>query len=688
MLMMIGMVTGRWLDVEPSSMISDGVDHDRSNHENPTSYLRMGSSMLYADERCQSIYGFLPCADTMPEGVFLMIMYTYLLMLGEDWIRKGSQALFLLLGDKAVGASVFQVLMALPRIVFVIVGGVLSTESAAEYQVAFGVSMYAGSTLITLTLIWGFQIILSRDKLRGKGSLPGCEHQEDTQTNSWSLKHILSILNDTGVNIDKETGDIAVIMLLSLIPFATIELVAIINSPIIILFALIVSGVSLLLYFAYQIGNPWIRHRSLAYLKQENLRNRFFYHVQRLAEDDLVDEHGKPNFKAFESVFARADVDNDGYISRDELENLIEKVFELEKDNISKEYAKAEILTHFDDDNSGMINWSEFTKGCSKWLQKWKSVAIGSNSVSTNLWKQVEKVAIRNKRADLTQIEKIMPRILKQVLEEHELVTPNGEPDREKIERLFSQYDEDSDNEIHRHELKKFIETLHFGVSLDHDTVLEEMIKDFDNDSNRTIEKHEFVEGFIKWIDRAINYDPSIKDPKHAIAKFEEDSWAEIDEPMNTVKPKASFVYVIFGILVMYLISGAFMQSILQFSNAAQIPFLLTSFVVSPIAMNARMVVTALLVTRPHVSKNASLTFSQIYGGLVMNNLLGLLTLLITVYMKGLSWTYSSEVLSIMIPSAIVGLFALKRDTYPLWASILAMLLYPISICIYYVLNS
>lgn len=78
----------------------------------------------------------------------------------------------------------------------------------------------------------------------------------------------------------------------------------------------------------------------------------------------------------------------------------------------------------------------------------------------------------------------------------------------------------------------------------------------------------------------------------------------------------------------------------------------------------------------------------QIYNGLVMNNLLGLLTLLAIVYIKELSWTYSDEVLTIMIPCAVVGLFALKRDTYPLWASISAMLLYPIYVFLYCVFGS
>lgn len=87
---------------------------------------------------------------------------------------------------------------------------------------------------------------------------------------------------------------------------------------------------------------------------------------------------------------------------------------------------------------------------------------------------------------------------------------------------LFSQYDKDNNNEIHRDELKQFIETLQFGIPLDHDRVLDQLVKDFDDNSNHTVDKKEFVNGFIRWIKKAINHDPSIKDPIEAIAKFEE----------------------------------------------------------------------------------------------------------------------------------------------------------------------
>ncbi|KAI3739931.1 hypothetical protein L2E82_30345 [Cichorium intybus] len=92
MLLIICRVNGRWLeaDTHSTSMISDGVPG--SAYQKPPD-LRMvvsnsleSTTTLYDEKRprCHSIYGFLPCADTMQEGVFLMLMYTYLMMLGEE----------------------------------------------------------------------------------------------------------------------------------------------------------------------------------------------------------------------------------------------------------------------------------------------------------------------------------------------------------------------------------------------------------------------------------------------------------------------------------------------------------------------------------------------------------------------------------------------------------------------------
>lgn len=81
---------------------------------------------------------------------------------------------------------------------------------------------------------------------------------------------------------------------------------------------------------------------------------------------------------------------------------------------------------------------------------------------------------------------------------------------------------------------------------------------------------------------------------------------------MKMGRPKAVILYVVFGVGIIYLISGAFIQSVIQFSNAARIPFLFTSFVMAPLSMNTKMIIMALLDAGPRVSKNASLTFSEV----------------------------------------------------------------------------
>lgn len=76
----------------------------------------------------------------------------------------------------------------------VAVAGIFSTNEAAQNQVAFGLRMYAGSTLITLTLLWGFCIMLNYEKLPEKKQISVNAHQESS-TKYLPLREKLSILN-------------------------------------------------------------------------------------------------------------------------------------------------------------------------------------------------------------------------------------------------------------------------------------------------------------------------------------------------------------------------------------------------------------------------------------------------------------------------------------------------------------
>lgn len=68
-----------------------------------------------------------------------------------------------------------------------------------------------------------------------------------------------------------------------------------------------------------------------------------------------------------------------------------------------------------------------------------------------------------------------------------------------------------------------------------------------------------------------------------------------------------------------------------------------------------------------------------------MNNIMGLTALLAIVYIKGLKWDYSAEVMTILVVCGIIGILAFSQTAYPLWNCLLGFFLYPFSLLMYYV---
>lgn len=70
-----------------------------------------------------------------------------------------------------------------------------------------------------------------------------------------------------------------------------------------------------------------------------------------------------------------------------------------------------------------------------------------------------------------------------------------------------------------------------------------------------------------------------------------------------------------------------------------------------------------------------------------MNNMMGLCTFLALVYIRDLSWDVSAEVLAVLLVCSAMGLFTSFCSKFPLWTSVIAYLLYPLSLLLIYVLT-
>ncbi|XP_022892397.1 sodium/calcium exchanger NCL2-like isoform X2 [Olea europaea var. sylvestris] len=580
----IGRVQARILRLSSDDdLISDGVDIV----SNQPPFLKSAGSSAQL-KSCHHKYGFLPCAENIGGYIFHIVVYQYILIIGGKLVTEGSKTLFNILGTGVYGASVFRILKVLPKLVMVIVSGILQSKETAQSKVSFGVGVYTGSTVFNLTVMW-----------------------------------------DTGVTIDKKTCYTAGIMLLSLIPYILVHLTNVFNTTfekrLVILIVIILSTLLLLSYFVYQIFYPWIQERSLEYVKYENLLAGFLHHVQRHAQEKLIDENGQPNVPVIKRLFFQTDKDDDNCITFHELEKLILDI-QKGKVQVDKDYAVSEILKTFDQNTDGRIEEHEFVEGCKKWIHEAKQLAKSGDSTPRKFLREVVQP---NKRNMLTEVEHLMARILKhaqsQALEGQHLLFDDGSPDINRIKDLFDKFDTDKSNSISKSEMEQAIHSVKFGeIQLDRENVIEKVMKDLDKDGDDIIDEEEFFNGVTKWLNKAIDV-TKCKDAKKSIDEFDKIMWNEVDNLVNEGKQNGSSKFksmtwpfsksvfqVILGIAVLTFFSGPLMTSIQQIADAIGVPSFFISFVIVPAAMNARTAISAIYPASQKCSRTASLTFSEV----------------------------------------------------------------------------
>ncbi|KAH7837328.1 hypothetical protein Vadar_012607 [Vaccinium darrowii] len=648
-----------------------------------------------------------PCIwpDNIGGFLFQIVVYEYLLATGEKFLTRGSKQLFNIIGTGFFG-DVFEILMVLPEMMVVLICGLVESEEDAQSGVSVSVGTIAGSTVFCLTLQWGICVIFGRKSFTTESSTS--QDSEHSTSMPLLLKEKLSLLTDSGVTTDKKTGYTAGIMLLTLIPFIIVQLSDIINtssgSRVVILIALIVSVAGLLAYFMYQIFDPWIQERSLEYAKYENLLAGFLNHVQRHTQGKLITNEGAPNIPVIRSVFAKVDQDGDQTVSISEVESLIQDI-KSGKVDVEEEYAIAEVLKTFDVNKDGTITEDEFIEGCKKWIHEAKQLAEDGSSHSRKSLRQVVQPWIEKRRHELVKIERLMSKILKhvqnQAFEADGLLIDDGSPNVDRIKSLFKEFDSDHNKLISQSELKEVIQNIKFGkVQMDHDLVAENVMKDFDEDGDHVISEQEFINGITKWIHKATRI-ANTKDTKKLIDEFDQIAWKEVDSLVYELEENRGIIHkllsrdciksvleIILGVAIVSFLAEPLVYSILDLSIALGLPTFYISFVIIPFALKLKLAVSAIFPASQKSLRTASLTFSEIYGGVVMNNITGLSILLAIVYIKGLTWDYSIEVLVILVVCAIIGLLAFFRTSYPLWTCILAFFLYPFSLLLVHFLRN
>ncbi|KAL0002067.1 hypothetical protein SO802_015848 [Lithocarpus litseifolius] len=515
---------------------------------------------FFSSNTCTETYGFLPCTTTVLGNVFLILVYSYFMFLGAKLLSDGSEILLEILGPGIIGGLFLPVLSSLPDATIILASGLSGSTATAQSQVSVGMGLLAGSTVMLLTILWSTCLVVGKCDLENSVAVD----QKDTKVFS---------LTGSGVSTDIWTSYAARIMIISLIPFIIVQIPEVFQatsqSRLAIMISLIVSICLLLAYSLYQIFQPWIQKRRLAYAKHKHVISGILRNLKMFTLGKLFKEDGKPNTDVIERLFRTIDQNSDGNLSAAELRALVVGI-QFEEIDLDIEDAVAQVMEDFDKSHDSQVDVDEFVTGISRWLNRARHIARSG--------KGQDDLSIR-----------LLDNFQQQTKKEQDLL-------------------EDQNDEV--------VETIENA----------------------------------KW---------------HAY--------------------KAVFM-LLMGTIIAAVTADPLVDAVENFSTATSIPSFFVSFVILPFASSSEVVSTLIFASKKK-SRMASLMYSEIYGSVTMSNILSLAVFLGLVYFRDLTWDFSSEVLVIIIVCIVMGLIASFRTTFPLWISLVAYALYPLSLLLVYILN-
>lgn len=283
------------------------------------------------------------------------------------------------------------------------------------------------------------------------------------------------------------------------------------------------------------------------------------------------------------------------------------------------------------------------------------------------------------------------------------LLTRNGRPDTQKIQQLFNKVDRNNDASVSAAELRVLFLGLRSDNDLSTDKDVEDIMKSFDITGDAGVSRDEFVVAMTKVVNDLSNKSRNPRSRNAVSSNTKNTSDAQQSLLANTTTPaptpgtttsnvwvtffRAAFFFIL-GTGMLLVLAEPLIQSVVTFSQVVNLSSFAVSYLAIPFAMNYRVAVASVGSARQKTQNSISLTLSSLYGGVYMNNVIGLIVFLAPVYFRNLSSDVSAEVIVLLVVCILMTLFTSFCTTFPRWTSYIVLLLYPISLASVYVLTS
>eukprot|EP00878_Enallax_costatus_P007203 GHUV01007547.1.p1 GENE.GHUV01007547.1~~GHUV01007547.1.p1 ORF type:complete len:589 (+),score=195.07 GHUV01007547.1:201-1967(+) len=313
------------------------------------------------------------------------------------------------------------------------------------------------------------------------------------------------------------------------------------------------------------------------------------------------------------------------------------------------------------------------------------------------------------------------------------LVDTYGRPIPSMVRQIFDDFDVDKNGYIDTDELPALLTTLKYasgGETVDEDGV-KYLLKEFDTNADAQISYEEFDTALTRWVTEKLTstaaaggggvqgfqrryeqlMDPrsggaaaavladlpyeDIEQLQETAAGLDQETPDEAAEDLEDQKPmsaaeiwRKSVLCLAAGVALCAVFSDPLVDALTNLSRATGIPPFVVGFVLTPLASNSSEFVSSLTFAARKRRKSMSLTLSQVYGAVTLNNTLVLGLFLMVVYLRGLEWVYSSEVTVIVASTLAIGFLGFSRSTFKAIWALPAIALYPLSLLGVYALDT
>merc|ERR1719277_1779475 len=112
------------------------------------------------------------------------------------------------------------------------------------------------------------------------------------------------------------------------------------------------------------------------------------------------------------------------------------------------------------------------------------------------------------------------------------------------------------------------------------------------------------------------------------------------------------------GTLIVLLFSDPMVDVLDTLGERTHVPAFYVAFLLAPLASNASEMIASYAYAQKRTQKSITISFSQLLGAACMNNTFCLLIFYILIAARGLTWTYHSEVIGILLVEIVMALVA------------------------------